>query len=233
MTSYAATLEEGLPRVRDTIAVACERSGRDAAAVRLVAVTKAHPPEAVLVALDAGIQDLGENRVDELVGKAEALTDRAIRWHMVGHVQRRKVSQLVGIPTLVHSVDSLRLAQRFASVGVDAGQTSSVLVQVNTSGEGAKGGFSPEEIVETIHEILELPALDVRGLMTMAPLTEEEGVLRATFRRLREVHETLKGIVAYEGEELSMGMTNDYVFAIEEGSTMVRIGTALFGARQR
>lgn len=231
--TYAAALKEGLPRVRDVIGRAAERSGRGAAAVRLVAVTKAHPLEAALAALDAGIQDLGENRVEELEWKADALDDPAARWHMVGHVQRRKVPKLIGIPELVHSVDSIRLARRFASVGMEAGRTSSVLIQVNTSGEGAKGGLSPDEVVEGIHEILELPTLSVRGLMTMAPLTEDEGVLRATFRGLRDVQERLKTVAAYEGDELSMGMTNDYQLAIEEGSTMVRLGTALFGARQR
>ena len=157
----------------------------------------------------------------------------AVRWHMVGHVQRRKVPILAGLPKLVHSIDSMRLAQRFSSVAVASGHPFRVLLQANTSGEGTKGGFSRDELVEAIHEIVELPSLEVRGLMTMAPLTDDEAVLRSTFRRLREVHETLRSTSAYEADQLSMGMTNDYQIAIEEGSTMVRIGTALFGARQR
>lgn len=230
--TYAASLAEGLPRVRETIARAAERSGRGADSVRLLAVTKAHPLEAALAALDAGIRDLGENRVEELAWKAASLTDRDVRWHMIGHVQRRKVPKLAGIPELVHSVDSARLARRFSTVGVEADFRFSVLVQVNTSGEETKGGFELAAVVEAVHEIAELPALEVRGLMTMAPFVDDEEILRAAFGRLREAHEALKETEAYEGNELSMGMTNDYAIAIEEGSTMVRIGTALFGARQ-
>ncbi len=231
--TYKERLAQGLPGVRDTIAAAAARSGRTPDAVTLVAVTKAHPLEAARAALDSGIQELGENRVEELRWKAEALAGTAVRWHMVGHVQRRKVPVLAGIPQLVHSIDSVRLAQRFSSVAVASGQPFSVLLQANTSGEGTKGGFSSEELVEAIQEVVELPSLEVRGLMTMAPLTDDETVLRSTFRRLREVHETLRSTSGYEADQLSMGMTNDYRIAIEEGSTMVRIGTALFGARQR
>ncbi|GMR13715.1 MAG: YggS family pyridoxal phosphate-dependent enzyme [Gemmatimonadota bacterium] len=231
--TYSERLTRGLPGVRDTIGAAAATSGRDPDAVTLVAVTKAHPLEAAQAALDAGLQHLGENRVEELQWKAEALAGTAVRWHMVGHVQRRKVPRLAGIPQLVHSIDSVRLAQRFSSVAVESGQPFRVLLQANTSGEGTKGGFSRDELVEAIHEIVELPSLEIRGLMTMAPLTDDEDVLRATFRRLREVHETLRSTSAYEADQLSMGMTNDYQIAIEEGSTMVRIGTALFGARQR
>jgi len=231
--TYRESLNQGLPRVRDTIAAAAARSGRDPDAVTLVAVTKAHPLEAVQAALEAGLRDMGENRVEELQWKARALARTAVRWHMVGHVQRRKVPGLAGIPRLVHSIDSVRLAQRFSSVAVASGHPFRVLLQANTSGEGTKGGFSRDELVEAIHEIVELPSLEVRGLMTMAPFTDDEAVVRSTFRRLREVHETLRSTSAYEADQLSMGMTNDYQIAIEEGSTMVRIGTALFGARQR
>lgn len=231
--TYRESLNQGLPRVRDTIAAAAARSGRDPDAVTLVAVTKAHPLEAVQAALEAGLRDMGENRVEELQWKARALARTAVRWHMVGHVQRRKVPGLAGIPRLVHSIDSVRIAQRFSSVAVASGHPFRVLLQANTSGEGTKGGFSRDELVEAIHEIVELPSLEVRGLMTMAPFTDDEAVVRSTFRRLREVHETLRSTSAYEADQLSMGMTNDYQIAIEEGSTMVRIGTALFGARQR
>lgn len=231
--TYRESLTLGLPRVRDTIAAAAAKSGRDPDAVTLVAVTKAHPLEAVQAALQVGLREMGENRVQELQWKVDALAGTAVRWHMVGHVQRRKVPSLAGIPRLVHSIDSVRLAQRFSTVAVASGHPFRVLLQANTSGEGTKGGFSRDELVEAIHEIVELPSLEVRGLMTMAPFTDDEAVVRSTFRRLREVHETLRSTSAYEGDQLSMGMTNDYQIAIEEGSTMVRIGTALFGARQR
>jgi PLP dependent protein len=231
--TYREKLTQGLPKVRDRIAAAAARSGRDPDAITLVAVTKAHPLEAVQAALDSELQELGENRVEELQWKAEALAGTAVRWHMVGHVQRRKVPVLAGVPHLVHSIDSVRLARRFSSVAVASAQPFRVLLQANTSGEGTKGGFSRDEVLEAVHEILELPSLEVRGLMTMAPLTEDEAVLRSTFRRLREIHESLRSTSDYEADLLSMGMTNDYQIAIEEGSTMVRIGTALFGARQR
>ena len=231
--TYSERLATGLPSVRKAIATGVERSGRDPDAVTLVAVTKAHPLEAAQAALAAGLHDLGENRLEELEWKSQALVETAVRWHMVGHVQRRKVPKLAGIPWLVHSVDSQRLAERFSKVAIDSGHPFRVLVQANTSGEGAKGGFSRDELVEAIHEIVELPSLEVDGLMTMAPFTNDEAVLRNTFRRLREVHETLRSTSAYGGDQLSMGMTNDYQIAIEEGSTMVRIGTALFGARRR
>ena len=231
---YPETLKETLPRVRDEVEEAARRSGRTGADVTLVAVTKSHPLAAVEAALAAGIRDIGENRVEELEVKVRALEGRpAARWHMIGHLQRRKAPRVIGISDLLHSVDTVRLAQRLDRFVPAGAAPLPVLVQVNTSGEGAKSGVSPEEAPEALHRITELPGLAVRGLMTMAPFTDRESVLRAAFRALRRLHEKLGSLEGYRGEHLSMGMTNDYGIAVEEGSTMVRIGTALLGPRPR
>ena len=172
--------------------------------------------------------------MEELEVKARALEDSpAPRWHMIGHLQRRKAPRVIGICDLLHSVDTVRLAERldrFVAAGEDP---LPVLVQVNTSGEVAKSGISPGEAPEAVHRIAELPGLSVRGLMTMAPFTDRESVLRDAFRALRRLHEKLGSLEGYRGEHLSMGMTNDFGIAIEEGSTMVRIGTALLGPRPK
>lgn len=228
---YAARLRETLPRVRDTIARAAAEAGRDPAGVTLVAVTKGHPLEAVEAALDAGLVDLGENRAGELEEKAARVRGEAVRWHMVGHVQRRKAPRVMEAAALVHSVDSVRLAERFSRVAEAAGREVDVLFQVNTSGEEAKYGFRARDAAERIPALARLPGLRARGLMTMAPLTDDEAVLRGTFRRLRELGEELRRELPSFGPELSMGMSNDLTIAVEEGSTMVRIGTALFGPR--
>lgn len=197
----------------------------------MVAVTKAHPLEAVHAALAHGLFDLGENRVEQLAEKAAAVGDERVRWHMIGHVQRRKVPRVAGVAELVHSIDSLRLARRLSDVAEESGERQPVLIQVNTSGEETKGGLPGQGIGDDLRSILALSGLEVRGLMTMAPFTDDETVLRSTFRGLRELDEEFRQLDGYAGEELSMGMTNDFEIAIEEGSTMIRLGTALFGRR--
>ena len=199
----------------------------------MVAVTKAHPPEALRVALATGIRDLGENRIEELEGKVGLLGRDAATWHMVGHVQGRKAKQAVELADIIHSLDTHKLARRVSGFASEGGIRVPVLVQVKLSGEEAKSGFSQDRAVEAIHEILELTGVEVRGLMTMAPFVDDEKVLRRTFAGLRGIHEEACKLPGYEGWELSMGMTNDFELAVEEGSTMVRIGTALFGERPR
>lgn len=254
---FRRRIEEALPRVLDRIAAAAERSGRDTAAVRIVAVTKGHPPEAVEAVLGAGLADVGENRVEELEEKAPAFQARGVRWHMIGHVQSRKAARAARLAGLLHSVDSLRLAGRLSRAAEGAGKRLPVLVQVNASGEAAKGGFlvvgppgsastgpqrsasteaqgsASTEVLERIAEIAALPGLRPVGLMTMAPFTSDDSVVRATFRRTRELLESASGIEGFDGRELSMGMSNDYETAVEEGSTMVRLGTTLLGERPR
>ncbi|MFH1765103.1 MAG: YggS family pyridoxal phosphate-dependent enzyme [Gemmatimonadota bacterium] len=222
-----------LPRIREAIEKAAIRAGRGEGEVTLVAVTKAHPPEALRAALAVGLSHLGENRVDELEGKVGLLGRGAAIWHMVGHVQSRKAKQAVEFADIIHSVDTVKLARKLSGFATEGGLRAAVLVQVNMSEEGAKSGFDQEHALEAIHEVLELPGVDVRGLMTLAPFVEDEKILRRTFVGLRKIHEEAGKLPDYKGRELSMGMTNDFELAVEEGSTMVRIGTALFGERPR
>jgi len=228
---YARSLHERLPRVREVIAAAAERSGRDPSSVRIVAVTKAHPVSAVRAVLAAGLRDIGENRVEELWEKLPLVRDAGVSWHMIGHVQRRKASRAARLATLIHSVDSIRLAEKLSRFGEAEGRRVPVLVQVNVSGEATKGGFAAAGAVDAVGRIAERAGLRVRGLMTMAPFTGDEAVLRSTFRRVREVMETAAVLPGVEGCELSMGMSNDYGLAVEEGSTMLRLGTTLLGPR--
>jgi PLP dependent protein len=229
--AYATRLERTLPVVRGRVGEAAVASGREASSVRIVAVTKSHPIDAVDAALGAGLLDLGENRVEELEAKVAAQGRSGARWHMIGHVQGRKARRVAELADLIHSVDSVRLAERLSRVAVEDDREVAVLAQVNTSGELSKSGFEPERALDEIHRVAELPGLRVDGLMTMAPFVEDEGVLHSAFQRLRELGEQLGRVSTRVGAELSMGMTNDFEIAIREGSTMVRIGTALFGDR--
>ena len=175
------------------------------------------------------------DRLEELEEKQAAWDgERLPRWHMVGHLQSRKAPAVRGRVTLLHSLDSLKLAERLERTTEEGAPILPVLVQVNTSGEEAKYGFSPDGFREALPALLELRSIRVEGLMTMAPLTSEEEVLRRTFRQLRELHEEQRDRVSgYGGTQLSMGMSNDYEVAVEEGSTLVRLGTVLFGERGR
>jgi len=228
---YRERLLRALPALRDRMAAAAGRAGRTADDVALVGVTKSHPVEAVEAALEVGLVDLGENRVEELAWKRDAFAGRTVRWHLIGHVQSRKSGDVLKIADLFHALDSTKLAMRLARQLDESGRDLDVLLQVNTSGEESKGGFSFDQGVEQLHAVLELPRLQVRGLMTMAPFTADERMIRTTFARLRELHDRLRAIPGYSGTELSMGMTSDFEIAIEEGSTLVRVGTALFGER--
>lgn len=226
-------LQANVDRVREEVRAAAERSGRSPHDVTLVAVTKGHPFDVVEAALAVGLRHLGENRVESLVERAARVVEPDCRWHMVGRLQRRQASDLHGVAHLVHSVDSVRLAERLSRTALEGRPPLRILVQVNTSGEEAKTGFPREEAVDGMAQILELPGLQVDGLMTMAPFTDREPVLRRTFAGLRELAEELrKELPGYRGRELSMGMSNDYQVAVEEGSTMIRLGTALFGERE-
>lgn len=229
--TYAARLEHTLPALRERVDRAAQAAGRATASVRVVAVTKGHPLDAIDAALEAGLSDLGENRVEELEEKVLARGREAVAWHMIGHVQGRKAKRTAELAHLIHSLDSERLADRFARIGAEDSTQVRVLAQVNTSAESSKGGFDRGSAVESIHRIAELPGLKVEGLMTMAPLVDDEAMLHAAFGHLREIHESLRSHTKRVGPELSMGMTNDLEIAIQEGSTMIRIGTALFGER--
>jgi len=229
--TYAERLEHALPVLRERVQRAADASGRAVSAVRIIAVSKAHPLEAVDAAVAVGLRDLGENRVEELEAKVGARGRDAVTWHMIGHVQGRKAKRAADLAHLTHSLDSERLAERLSRIGVEESRDIRALAQVNAAGEASKGGFETVEAVEAIHRMAELPRLRIEGLMTMAPWVAEESVLHATFGRLREIRDTLRRITPRVGAELSMGMTNDLEIAIREGSTMIRIGTALFGER--
>jgi pyridoxal phosphate enzyme (YggS family) len=224
---------ERLAEVRERIDAARARAGR-ADEVRIVAVTKSHPAAAVETARAAGVLDVGENRVTELEEKVPLIGRDAVRWHLIGHLQRNKAKRALPLIDLLHSLDSVRLARALSEDAVESGRELGALVQVNASGEASKSGFAPGELVSALREICALPGLRVRGLMTMAPLTEDEEVLRAAFARTRDLRdEAAREVRGFTPEHLSMGMSNDYEIAVEEGSTLVRLGTVLFGAREK
>ncbi|KPK81530.1 MAG: hypothetical protein AMS25_05985 [Gemmatimonas sp. SM23_52] len=231
---YLERLERALPEVRQRIQRACDRAGRsDADAITLVAVTKGHPLEALQAAREVGLRVIGENRVQEAQAKWEAVGHIGLEWQLVGHLQRNKVRQALKMFTLIHSVDSLRLAREIDKEAAKSGRPTAVLVQVNASGEGSKHGLPAQNALEAVRAISELQHVRVIGLMTMAPFTEAEAVLRGTFRHTRLLFESCRDSVeSFEARHLSMGMTNDYEIAVEEGSTMVRLGTVLFGERR-
>ena len=214
--------------IRARIDAAAARGGHRQPRVTIVAVTKTHGADAPRAAWAAGIHDVGENKVQEALAKM-AEVDVPVRWHMIGHLQRNKVKQLDGF-SLVHGVDSARLADALHEHGVARDRAMEVLLQVNVAGEATKGGFSPDELRPEAERLTTQVGVRVRGVMTMAPLTGDERVLRATFAGARECLAVLRE-VGHPADELSMGMSNDYEVAVEEGATMVRLGTALFGAR--
>jgi pyridoxal phosphate enzyme (YggS family) len=213
--------------VRDRIEAAVVRGGHRQG-VTIVAVTKTHGADAVRAAWEAGVHDVGENRVQEALGKMGAV-DVPVRWHLIGHLQRNKVKDVEPF-ALVHSLDSPRLADTLCAAGLARGRALDVLVQVNTSGEESKGGYTHDELLGEAERLTTLAGLRVRGVMSMAPLTNDERVLRATFAGARAARQLLAD-VGHPASDLSMGMSNDYEIAVEEGATMVRLGTVLFGTR--
>jgi pyridoxal phosphate enzyme (YggS family) len=226
-------LRARVEEVRERIEAARTRAGR-ADEVTLVAVTKTHPSDVVRAAIAAGVADVGENRVQEMDEKVAEVGRRAVRWHLIGHLQRNKAGRAVALTDLVHSLDSVRLAEALSAEAVKAGVVVPALVQVNTSGEESKFGLSPEEAIDAVGRMAGLPGVRLEGMMTMAPFTDDQAVIRRTFagaRRLRE--EAERQVPAFTGRHLSMGMSNDFEAAVEEGSTLVRVGSTLFGERGR
>jgi pyridoxal phosphate enzyme (YggS family) len=197
--------------------------------VRIVAVTKTHGADAVRAAWEAGLRIVGENRVQEALAKQDAAADVPVEWHFIGGLQRNKAKQVVGRFALIHSVDRADLALELNRRAA-AGSRQPILVQVNCSEEPQKGGVEPEDLLGLVEAIARLERLELRGLMTMARLTRDESVQRAAFHRLRELRDELAGR-GHHLPELSMGMSGDYLVAVEEGATLVRLGTLLFGER--
>lgn len=228
-------LRDNLQRVEARIRGASERAGRSQD-VQIVAVTKGHPVSVVRAALAVGLRRIGENRVAELESKVDAIGRDAAEWHLIGHLQRNKVRRAVSWFDLIHSIDSLRLAQELSAEAERTGNTIRGLAQVNVSGEATKGGFEASDSFDgALTEIAQasaLPGLEVRGLMTMAPYTSDESTLHRTFGRARELFDRCgEQVPGFKPVHLSMGMSNDYEVAVAEGSTMVRLGTVLFGER--
>ena len=216
-----------LAAVRESIERARQRGGFGQT-VTIVAVTKTYGPDAPLAAWQAGLRDVGENRVQEAVAKM-AQVDAPLRWHLIGHLQRNKVKQLDGFQ-LVHSMDSARLADALSAYGAARERPLEVLVQVNVSGEGTKGGHEPSSLPAEAERLRTLSGLVVRGVMTMAPFDADVATLRRVFSGARRCGEVLRA-AGHPATELSMGMSGDYEIAVEEGATLVRLGTVLFGAR--
>jgi pyridoxal phosphate enzyme (YggS family) len=221
-------LSARLTDVHDAIAAARERGGRGQT-VTIVAVTKTYGPDAPVAAWAAGVRDVGENRVQEAMEK-QAAVDLPLRWHLIGHLQRNKVRQLDAFH-LVHSMDSARLADALAEEGASRGRPMDVLLQVNVSGEGTKGGYDPADVEREATRLAALPGLRVRGVMTMAPFDADESTLRRVFAGARRCGEQVRAAGHADATELSMGMSGDFEVAVEEGATLVRLGTVLFGAR--
>ena len=220
-------LAERVAEIRARIDAAAARGGHGQL-VTIVAVTKSHTPDAALAAWEAGLRDVGENRVQEALAKMDAVAV-PIRWHLIGHLQRNKVKALPKFE-LVHSLDSVRLADAVAELGDRIGDPVEVLVQVNSSGESTKGGYPPGELPREADRLAGLTGLRVRGVMTIAPLDAGDQVLRSVFAGARTAREVLAA-AGHAATELSMGMSGDYEVAVEEGATLVRLGTILFGAR--
>jgi len=223
----AQDLARRVAEVRQRIDAAVARGGHGQR-VTIVAVTKTHGPEAVEAAYRAGLHDVGENRVQEALKKMDAVTV-PVRWHLIGHLQRNKVKE-VGRFAMVHSVDSARLADAVSDYGVARHEAVDALVQVSVVGEESKGGFSPDELAAEAERFTARAGVQVMGVMTMAPLDADERTLRTVFRGAREAREKLIG-AGHPAHALSMGMSSDFEIAVEEGATMVRLGTVLFGAR--
>lgn len=227
-----ASIAERLAAVRGRIVSAARRAGRDPATVRLVAVSKGHPPDRIADAAAAGCVDIGENYVQELLRKAEALADLPLRWHLIGPLQRNKARHVVGRISLLHTLDSPELAAELEKRAAARSVTLDVLCQVNVAGEAQKSGVAPAGLLSLLDALRETPHLSVRGLTTIPPLADDPEASRPHFRTLRELRDDMaRRDSALELPELSMGMSADLEVAIEEGATLVRVGTAIFGER--
>lgn len=226
----AERIRENLGRVEARIAEAARRSGRKPEAVRLVAVTKRNPPEWIRPLVACGARDLGENYPQELWAKAESLADlgEVVRWHLIGHLQSNKVKKTLPMIAMIHAVDSLKLLRTLDEVAGTMARPPGVCLQVNTSDEPSKHGWSPEGILADAEAIASCRSIPIVGLMTMAALGTSAETARGSFVALREVRDRLRARTGLPLDELSMGMSNDFETAIEEGATLVRVGSALF-----
>ena len=238
------TIAENIQIIRQRIADSCTRSGRNPDEVTLIAVSKTNPADYVIEAVDAGVQHFGENRVEEAESKipiVNAHVSKPLTWHMIGHVQSRKAKDVSVLFQCVHSVDTLKLGQKLSTLSVEQGKRLDVFLEMNVSGEESKSGFVAvnwlkddlvrSQLLLQLEQVLSLPGLNVRGLMTMAPIVSEPEASRPIFASLRMLRQNLQERFSIALPDLSMGMTDDYPIAIMEGATFVRVGRAIFGER--
>jgi pyridoxal phosphate enzyme (YggS family) len=225
-------IADNVERVRERIATACARVGRPAEGVTIVAVTKTHGPEVVDAVIDAGIADIGENRIQEFLAKRHEVKG-ACRWHLVGTLQRNKATKAIDRFELIQSVDRWRIAEALSRLGEEHDVTTKVLLEVNTTGEATKHGFAPEHTPEMAARVASLPWVQLEGLMTMGPLTDDETVIRRSFQSLFRLKSKIEGDLKTPLAHVSMGMSDDFEIAVEEGATVVRLGRVLLGQRGR
>jgi pyridoxal phosphate enzyme (YggS family) len=225
-------LAENLGQLKTRIATACQRAGRDPASVTLMAVTKTHPPETVQAAADLGVVFFGENKVQEAKAKIPQCPGK-LRWHFIGHLQSNKARDAVELFEMIQSVDSLALAQELNKRCEQAGKRMPILLEVNLAGEASKFGYAPSRLLAELAELNALPRLEVHGLMTVPPWKPIAEQTRPFFREARELKQRCEDALGAPLPQLSMGMSGDFEVAIEEGATLVRIGTALFGERAK
>ncbi len=224
------TIRNNIETIRKRMAAAAARAGRDPSDITLIAVSKLHPAEAVDAAASCGITDFAENKVQELCGK-QPLVKADVRWHLIGHLQTNKVKQVIDKVCMIHSVDSLHLAEEIDKRAAQAGKVMDILLQVNAAGEESKFGLSTDAARQLAKDVLKLKNVRIRGLMEIAPFAEDPEDVRIWFRQVRELYEELKASDLPWMDTLSMGMSHDFETAIEEGATCVRVGTAIFGER--
>ena len=222
---------ESLNAIRQRIADACARAGRDVSSVTLMAVSKTHPPETIRAAVEAGQLLFGENKIQEAKAKIPLCPGRA-RWHFIGHLQSNKVRDAVELFEMIQGVDSLAIAREISKRAEQAAKTVPVLLEINVAGEGTKFGYKPEQMLAELTELNALPRIEVHGLMAIPPYTPVPEKTRPYFQKLRELKTQAEAVLGAPLPQLSMGMSGDFEVAIEEGATIVRIGTALFGERQ-
>jgi pyridoxal phosphate enzyme (YggS family) len=227
-----AEIAENLDRVREQIAQAAAKAGRSADDIELDAITKTHPAEKVREAIEVGQQLFGESRVQEARAKIPELPS-TLRWHFVGHLQKNKIRHALPLFELFHSVDSLALAEEMNRIANEEGMRPTALLEVNVAGEGSKFGFKPKTVRADMESLLALPRLSIEGLMCIPPLAEEAEMSRKHFVQLRELRDALEKEFDMNLPRLSMGMTSDFAVAVEEGATLVRVGTAIFGERSK
>jgi pyridoxal phosphate enzyme (YggS family) len=226
------TIKENFEIVRDRVAAAAASAGRAPEEITIIGVTKTHGPGTVIEAVKAGITDVGENRVQEFLSKVDDV-ELDVRWHLIGHLQTNKVNKVIGRFAMIHSIDSFNLAEKISNAGEREGVVTDILLEVNTSGEESKFGLVSDEAAETCEQISSLPAVKLKGLMTVGPWVDDVALLSKAFSSLRLLGEKIDAmkIDNISMEHLSMGMTDDFEIAIAEGATMIRPGRVIFGER--